>query len=434
MPQPLPLDASSSSFLSSSSVVPQPLPLDASLSSSSSSSSSVAPESLDVHREAFVATSHLEGAAAVAAFEAAAAAAAAAAVAAATATAAPNMDCVPVVNKDLIQQDFIQPSNVPQFIQQHTDPQVKPFGGPFMENSRAGGTATLADDKHAGHHWGSVVGQQNNSMLLEDDGTPLVPRGPDVPKEVAIEKLRQLEYLVRTHPAALQTVADVQNGALEVSNPMTILGLPNWSAAAAGYSCVAKTYESQVGKRYIVVGPGGGPQFRSLPVAAAYALRKMGLNVEAPQPKRKRGKDAVKETDSSRNGSSEPFASSGQFQSLHNFALGGPYGTVPVLDQQLPYGMYQHQQGQPLMGQISGPMQPYHVPGPMPPFPPIHGNASIGGGNNGLQSAAMMSALDVICAAAAAKEEEETDTTAAATLTSPASPRRVNLHDLVPSV
>ena len=92
-----------------------------------------------------------------------------------------------------------------------------------------------------------------------------------VSPRVTTEKLGQLEAMVRAHPFA------------------PTYGLANWSAAEAGWTVIAKDVpiRGAIGRRFIVVGPGGTPQHRSLPRALNDILRKAGAPVQPP-PKRKR--------------------------------------------------------------------------------------------------------------------------------------------------
>ena len=93
-----------------------------------------------------------------------------------------------------------------------------------------------------------------------------------VSPRVTTEKLGQLEAMVRAHPFA------------------PTYGLANWSAAEAGWTVIAKAVpiRGAIGRRFIVVGPGGTPQRRSLPRAVNDILRKAGAPVQQPPPKRKR--------------------------------------------------------------------------------------------------------------------------------------------------
>ena len=92
-----------------------------------------------------------------------------------------------------------------------------------------------------------------------------------VSPRVTTEKLGQLEAMVRAHPFA------------------PTYGLANWSAAEAGWTVIEKAVPDRgaIGRRFIVVGPGGTPQHRTLPSALNDILRKAGAPVQPP-PKRKR--------------------------------------------------------------------------------------------------------------------------------------------------
>ena len=360
------------------------------------------------------------------------------------------------VNHSAANHEFIRPSNVPTAALSSSTT----FSSSSLSSSSSPPPPLPILDKNSSAISGaqgvkrrsskSLTTESYDSESSEVSGSGANKDAADVPESVATEKMNQLEHLVRNHPATLQAISDLKNGLSTVLDPGAILALPNWSATAAGYSCVAKTYESQVGKRYVVVGPGGGPQFRSLPVAAAYCLRKAGLDVEAPQPKRKR----AKETTPQFVGSYQQYRPVHQYPPGGGIPSGGMYGSTPAADQ--PYGMYQYQ------SQYQHPQEythhatpaPQSIAGPLPlpiSYPPQQQDQAFYGDHDGqrhsnpIQGAdgGMMSALHIICAAAAAKQEEEDAkyNAGAPVIPAPAPPpgatsaaAAVNLHDLVPSV